>query len=190
MIRLTTLLLLAATPAAAHGTLPGGGGFYAGLLHPFLAGDHLLVLIGVGILLGRLGLRRPLLGLLTGLIAGYGATLLQLGSLQPAILLLALAIGGVLAAAVRLNAWMVIAVAMIAGLLVGADTDGPAGATAIIAYAGVTAAVFLIVLNAMALAHFGAGKLNGVPLRVAGSWIAAAAILVLAFLAREVIGVA
>jgi urease accessory protein len=190
MIRLAALLLLAASPAAAHGTLPGGGGFYAGAAHPFLAGDHLLLLIGLGVLLGRLGLRRPLLGLLAGLVTGFGLTLLHLGPLQPAILMLAVVIGGVLAAAIRINGLTAIVIATIAGLLIGADTDGPTGGTAIIAYAGVTAAVFLIVLNSMALAHYGGGRLNGVPLRVAGSWIAAAAILVLAFLARGAVGVA
>jgi urease accessory protein len=190
MIRLAALLLLAATPATAHGTLPGGGGFVSGMAHPFLAVDHLLLLIGLGILLGRLGPRRPLLGLLAGLVTGFGLTLLQFGPMQPVILMLALIIGGVLAAAIRINDLTAIFVATTTGLLIGADTDGPAGSTVIIAYAGVAAAVFLIVLNCMALAHYGSGKLNGVPLRVAGSWIAAAAILVLALLARGALGVA
>ncbi len=185
MIRLAALLLLAATPAAAHGTLPGGGGFAAAFAHPFVAGEHLLLLVGLGALLGRTGARRPLLGLLAGLAGGFGLTLLQLGPLQPAILMLALVIGGVLAAAIPVSGMATIGVALVAGLLIGADTDG---STAAIAYAGVTAAVCLIVLNTMALARLGATGLNGVPLRVAGSWIAAAAILVLAFVVRESLG--
>ena len=68
--------------------------------------------------------------------------------------------------------------------------QGPSGDAALIAYAGVIAGVLLIVLNAMALGRYGATALNGVPLRVAGSWIAAAAILMLAFLSRATIGAA
>jgi urease accessory protein len=179
MIRLAVLALLSATPAAAHGTLPGGDGFYSGAAHPFLAADHLLLLAGLGALLGRTGQRRPLIALLIALITGYALT--SPVSLQPAILILALVIGGLLAAASPISPAFSIGIAAATGLMVGADTDGSTG---LVAFAGATIAVFLIVLNAMALAHVAAPRLNGVPLRVAGSWIAAAAILVLAFLMR------
>jgi urease accessory protein len=187
MIRRAVLLLLAATPANAHGTLPGGGGFAAGLTHPFIAVEHLLVLLGLGAVLGRQGVRGPVVGLLCGLIAGLAVTLLQLGGLQPAILILALVMGAVLAAAIPVGPTIRMALAITSGFLVGADTDGAAGPPATIAFAGVTFGVLLIVLNAMALAQYGANRLNGVPLRVAGSWIAAATILVLAFLSRGVV---
>jgi hydrogenase/urease accessory protein HupE len=186
MIRLATLLLTAG-PAAGHGTLPGAGGFQAGVAHPFAAGEHLLLLLGLGALLGRQGQRRPLIGLLAGLTCGLGLTPLHLGPMQPAILMLALVTGGVLAAAIPVGNRAMTAVALAAGLLVGADTDG---GTTIAAEAGVLAGVFLIVLNAMALAHLGAGRLRGVPLRVAGSWVAAAAILVFAFVLRNALGAA
>lgn len=76
---------------------------------------------------------------------------------------------------------------MASGLLVGADTDTDGSAAAL---AGAAAGVLLIVLNAMALAQFGAARLNAVPLRVAGSWIAAAAALLLALLLRTASGAA
>lgn len=71
MIRLAALGLLAANPATAHGTLSGAEGFPAGLAHPFLAGEQPLLLAGLGALIGRLGRRRPLAGLLVGLGAGW-----------------------------------------------------------------------------------------------------------------------
>jgi hydrogenase/urease accessory protein HupE len=181
MIRPAVLALISASPAAAHGTLPGGGGFYAGAAHPFLAADHLLLLIGLGVLMGRTAARAALIPLIAALVAGFAAATLHLGPLQPAILILALVTGGLLSAAIPVSPAMLGLIAAAAGLLVGADTDG---ATAILAYAGVIIAACLIVLNSMALAHLGAPRLNGVPLRVAGSWIAAAAILILAFLLR------
>jgi urease accessory protein len=186
MIRPVILLLLAATPANAHDTLPGAGGFSAGFAHPFLAVEHLLLLLGLGAVLGRQGGRGALLGILGGLLAGFGLTPLQSGALQPVILMLALVMGAVLAAAIPLGSACLFALAAATGLLVAADTDGPAGAQGLIALAGVTAGVFLITLNAMAIAQQGTHRLNGVPLRVAGSWIAAAAILVLAFQLRGV----
>lgn len=181
IIRRALPMALAASPAFAHGTLPGGGGFYAGAAHPFLAGDHLLLLFGLGILLGRAGRRTPLIALLGALSAGFATTTLLPVPLQPAILMLALVVGGLLAAAIPVRPAILGLLAIATGLLVGADTDG---SNTIIAYAGVTVAVVLIVLNSMALAYVGAGLLNGVPLRVAGSWISAAAILVLAFFLR------
>jgi urease accessory protein len=182
MIRLVALALCAASPAAAHGSLPVGDGFASGVAHPFLAGEHLLLLVGLGALLGRQDSRRPLPGLVAGLICGLGLALLQPGPMRPAILVLALGIGGVLAAALRVEAGVLTVIALAAGLFIGADTDG---STTIAAFAGVVAGVFMIVLNSMALARYGAARPGGVPLRIAGSWIVAVAILLLAFLLRE-----
>jgi urease accessory protein len=196
MIRLTPLmLLLLASPAAAHGTLPGANGFAAGFVHPFVAVEHLLLLMGLGILIGRQFTRRPLIGLLMGLCAGFGAAMLAAAAiltvpLLPMILTLALVIGGLLAANCRLNGVTLISFSGLVGLVVGADTDGPGDASALIVYGGTLMGVMAIVLNAMAAAQFGAGRLNGIPLRVAGSWIAAAAVLILAFLLRQALEIA
>ena len=185
MIRLGVLFALLAGPAAAHGTLPGGHGFAAGFAHPFVATEHLLALLALGILIGRQNTRRPLAGLLAGLIAGFGVGLLALGTLQPLILLSAMVTSSVLAANLRLSDPIVTGGAVIVGLTVGADTDG----LTMIAAAGTVTGVFAIVLNAMAAAQFAAPRLNGIPLRIAGSWIAAAALLILAFLLRPVLGI-
>lgn len=185
MIRLAVLFALLASPAAAHGTLPGGDGFAAGFAHPFVAAEHLLALLALGILIGRQATRRPLPGLLAGLIAGFGAGLLALGTLQPLILLIGLVTGIVLAANLQLSDFIVTGCALIVGLTVGADTDG----LTMIAAAGTVTGVFAVVLNAMAAAEFAAPRLNGIPLRIAGSWVAAAALLILAFLLRPVLGV-
>ena len=63
MFRLVLLLVMLGLPAQAHGTLPGGGGFYSGALHPLVAIEHLLLLLTGGLILGRDGLRWPLLAL-------------------------------------------------------------------------------------------------------------------------------
>jgi urease accessory protein len=182
MIRLAALLLLLASPAAAHGNLPGGGGFATGFVHPFVATEHLLVLMALGLLMGRQAMRLPLIGLLGGFATGvaFGAVMPP----QALILCAALGFGALISVNLRLPAFALIMLAGVTGWMVGADTDGITGATALMAFAGAVGGLLMIVLNSMAVGQIAAGHLNGVPLRVAGSWIAAAAMLVLAFLLR------
>lgn len=191
MIWCTFPLLLLASPAVAHGTLPGASGFAAGFAHPFVAIEHLLLLIAVGTLIGRQLSRRPLIGLLPGLMAGFGIAWLPFGVVMadlPAILLLTLVIGALLAANLRLSDPMVIGLTTVAGLAVGAQTEGATGPAALMARSGTVLGVLAIVLNSMAAAQYGASRLGDIPLRVAGSWIAAATLLILAFLLRGGLG--
>lgn len=75
-----TLLVLAATPAAAHTGLASthGGGFFEGVAHPFFGMDHLLAMVGVGVWAGSQGgaylWRVPLLFLICMIVGGiFGA---------------------------------------------------------------------------------------------------------------------
>jgi urease accessory protein len=194
MIRLGVLLaaMLAASPAGAHGTLPGGGGFYAGLAHPFLAIDHLLVLIATGLAVAQGGQRHALAVLTLGLLAGLVLARLGLGvaSLQPIILILALVIATALAVARPLPRAVLPVLASAAGLGIGMDTDVPFVTIpqGLIACGGVVIGVLVIVLNAMVLGSTGQRLFDGLPLRIAGSWIMAASIMVLAFMLRGVMG--
>ena len=177
------------TPAGAHGTLAGGGGFYAGAMHPFLAWEHLLLLIGLGLLLGR---KRPVdrwplvflaVGLASGLVMGFGGVVWSGTAI--AVLVGGVAAGLCLALAVPLPRAAGAGAGMAIGLAVGVDTGvpvDPGTVPAAVWYAsgGLFVAVFLIVLNAMALAN-AAGTRYAIVLRVAGSWIAAATLMVLAF---------
>lgn len=186
--------LLWAAPALAHGTLPNGGGFYAGLLHPFLASEHLLLLIGLGLLLGRQPRQPaqvPLAGL--ALALGAGLALTDAGdatTVAAAVILVgAVAAGGALAAAQPVPALVLTGIAAAAGLAIGFDTGVPApmqgsGLGAVVPYAGVFVGVFLVTLNTMALASVAWRPPYTIALRVAGSWIVAAAVILLALIAR------
>lgn len=177
------LSVLVAGPAAAHGSLPGGSGFLAGALHPFIAVEHLLLLVSLGLLSGRLppqrrssGFASVGLGLLAGLALGEPGLA---GSVAPsAILLLALAGGLLLAFALSLPG-VVPVLAALAGLAVGVDTD-VARAVAPAPAMGVIVGAYLIVLNAAALSALAKGPPSAVAVRVAGSWIAAVALMLLA----------
>jgi urease accessory protein len=176
-------------PVWAHGNLPGGNGFQAGFAHPFVAADHLLCLIALGLLIGPTNSRWPLAAFLAGLAAGTAVVGKFALPVQPLLMGLVL-IGGVALMARQAVAPPVLYLgAAFAGALIGFDTDPPAqGGDTVLRLAGSVTAMGLILLNAMALSCVLAGWLGGVPLRVAGSWLIAAAVLVLAFLLRGPLG--
>ncbi len=182
LARLTCLLILFALPVQAHGTLPGGGGFYSGALHPLVALEHLLVLLAGGLILGRDGLRRPLWALAIGLGAGLWFAGLAVG-LQVVPLAVTLGLGAVLALQIRLTDWVLVPVLLGVGLAVGLDTDLPP-LNLEIAALGVVVGAFLITLNAFALGSVLSGSRAAVALQVAGAWMLAAALMVLALQMR------
>lgn len=182
---------LAAGPAAAHGGLPGGEGFLPGLLHPFVAIEHLLLLLALGLLAGQgpparrgAGFAAVGLGLLAGL-AGTRGGLSEPSVVAPTILGLGCVAGCLLALAPgRPPRLLLPLLAAAAGLAVGLDTDAaPAGvpwAVVAGAVAGVLVGAYLIVLDAAALAVAAARPPFAIAVRVAGSWIAAIALMLLA----------
>ena len=190
-------LALMPDAALAHGTLAGGGGFYAGLAHPFLAWEHTILLVGLGLSLGALGrlwARSPLWGLLIGL--GMGLALgpfLGFAGSGTAVLLLAIVIGAALALALRLPVAVLTVLAVGTGAAVGLDTGMPIppNMTAVEVYApyfGVVVGAYLIVLNAMALSSVATRPPFTIAVRMAGSWIIAIALMVLALHLRQFTG--
>jgi urease accessory protein len=159
--------------------------FLAGLLHPLLAPAHALALIGLAALAGSAKQRSGsvavfALGLVGGLVAvasGVGET--------PAndLLLAAAALCGLATAALpRVPAWIPVLSAPVVGAAIGLDSPPEVislrDAALMLAGVGCGGTVAFTFLAAIAAA---AARLwQGVPLRVAGSWIAAIAVLVLA----------
>lgn len=180
---------LTATAAHPHGASPNGGGFYAGALHPILALEHLLLLLAMGLLLGREsdGLARPpvvalAMALAAGLAlgrAGLAWPTAPLGILAGAVLA-----GLGVAAGARPGDPAMALLAAVAGLATGLDAGLPPIAAVDVAtwapYAGLFVGTFLIVLNAMALASAASQPSYRIAVRVAGSWITAAAVMMLA----------
>ena len=192
-------LVLAPQVASAHGSLAGGGGFYAGLEHPFLAWEHTILLIGLGLVLGGVGrfaARLPLWSLLVGLGLGLAfAPLPGLAGAGPAVLLLAVGTGAALVLGLRLPVAVLAVLALCCGAAVGLDTGvpPPPNMTAVEVYApylGVVVGVCLIVLNAMAVASVAVRPPFTIAVRMAGSWIIAIALMVLALHVRQLTGAA
>jgi urease accessory protein len=179
----TPVAAMLPTAALAHGNLPGTGGFAAGFAHPFIATEQTLVLIATGLMLGSADRRLPLAFLLAGLAAGLALSPLPEATARLLALFAALAAGAAVALASAIPLAPAGAAALLAGAAVGVGTDlpGPDAALAatLPAAAGVAAGVMLIVLNAMAFARCRLGR--GLGRRIGGSWIAAAAMMLLAF---------
>ena len=178
MILGTLLLLLLAGPAAAHGTLPGGTGFQAGALHPVVALDHLLALLGTGLAVGRAEGRGAVATGVSALFAGLALGLLRGAVPAPgagAILLVAFVLGALLLWGRALPIGVIAPPVLLLGWAIGADTDIGAA----VAGAGLFVAAGLIVLNMAALSQWAGARWPVLP-RIAGSWFLAIALMVLA----------
>lgn len=187
-------LLLAPGQVAAHGGLPGGGGFYSGLAHPIVAVEQLLGLLGFGLLAGQMSgayARLPLLVLAVGLGAGMAMGVVY-DNAEPLMLGIALVFGGFLSAALKIPIWGMAISAGLTGWMIGIDTDVPAPTAADLVgtyapFAGVFVGVFLIALNAAALSSVALRPVPRIAVRIGGSWIAAIALMVLTLRLRAVV---
>jgi hydrogenase/urease accessory protein HupE len=184
-------LAFAATPAHAHLVETGFGAFYDGIVHVVLTPADLLVVVALALLAGQRGTRAARWALLAlpgaWLAGGSIGAVFPADATMPALTTLTFGLAGALVALnVRLPVGVVAAFAAAAGLLhgyVNGVTMAPGGASAL-GLAGAVAAVSC--LFAILAAHV---TTMGVPwtriaVRVAGSWLSAAGILMLGWLAR------
>lgn len=169
-------------PAAAHNALGDSGPFVSGLLHPLIVPAHILILIAFALWLGRQAgdaIRRAVISFAVALIAGLIAGTLR--SLPPAIPLAAALLCGTLAAwGPQLSARVAAMIAVTVAALIGFDTaeDDVAAAS------GVWTGAHLIVLNVVALSMRAQAPWMMIATRVAGAWIAAIALMLLALSLR------
>lgn len=185
---------LASASALAHSPIPGIGIFYSGALHPFISPAHLVALLALGLAIGQRAqrgaadlalLKPPLLALLAATVAALAITLAGVWGdpdTDRVLLVLAAATGMAVAAAwgPPLPVLMALAGAVaVAVLIASAPTgvDAAARRTSLIGTSAVT--VFLVSYVAVMVAVAQRAWLH-IAVRVFGSWLAAAALLVLA----------
>ncbi len=113
-----SIVILTATPAAAH--LPPGeyGSFLAGVTHPLFGLDHVLAMIAVGLWAAQIGGRalwQVPTAFVIAMMAGFGGALagIPLLLVEPMVLASIIALGTVVALALRPAPW--IAMAAVAG---------------------------------------------------------------------------
>lgn len=179
------------TPAHAHLVETGFGAFYDGLAHVALTPPDLLVVLALALLAGLRGTRAarhaffllPLAWLAGGLVGSHWSALAGSPALTTVTFLAA---GALVAANARLQdallAALVVAAGLLHGLVNGATLSaGGASATALAGTVTGTALVTAIVSAEVTALR---AAWQRVVVRVAGSWIAAAGLLMLGWLLR------
>lgn len=182
----TVALFLLPAAAIAHSPIKGLDNFYAGFLHPLFVPAHLLPILVLGILFGQQGparLQAAIIVFLAAVVSGLTATLLSPGWSVELVLLIGAAATGVLVAlAIPLPVVTYVALAALLGLMVGIDSaqDDLSGRGLLAALLGTCIGAYLLLLYAMVFADFFSRRdWQRIGLRIAGSWIAASALLVL-----------
>jgi urease accessory protein len=185
------LLALLAGNAEAHSTVKGVGDLYAGLLHVLTALEHVLPFIALSLLAGQRGLKAQAEGVLlvfpVALMVGASAALwlppihgLALFNIASAILL-----GALVAAAWTLPMWLFYGLVVLFGLSHG-FANGEAINDSIKAYLFILgvglAGVAILAYGTLMVDYLLKRKIGWITIavRVAGSWIAAIGVLVLA----------
>ncbi len=187
-------LCVGAAPAGAHSPIQGIGNFYNGALHPIVSAPHLLALLALGLMVGQEVQRAaegdrgrrveaPFIALLGALALGLAGHRLA-GDPDTDLVLLALAVGLGLSVAA---AWapprgLLLAVTAATGLAV-AVASGPSqleGAARWTHLVGVLGVVMLVCAYVAVLVAAARLAWLRIAVRVVGSWLAAAALLVLA----------
>jgi urease accessory protein len=162
-------------------------GFAAGFGHPLLAPAHLLSLIGLGLLAGGASLRARIAimaAFALGLAGGLGAIASGVGETPANDVLFVVAgvCGATAALGMPVSVWLAALAAVVVGCAVGLDSPPDAvllrEAVWTLIGAGCGAATALALMTGAAALVRWVGL--AIALQVAGSWLAAIAVLVLA----------
>jgi urease accessory protein len=194
----TVLLLVAAlcvlpVKAVAHSPVEGMNEFYNGVIHPLLVPSHLLLILATGLFLGQRGPRENRLALPAFFLASVAGLLLT-GSVWAAVVAESLVLTGTLAiglaTAIGRTAPLPLypAAGAFAGFFLGLDStpDSLAGRERVLALAGTGVGLNLWLIYACGIADFFSRKpWQRIGLRIAGSWLAASSLLVLALTASS-----
>ena len=180
-------LLALPTHALAHAGHEHAAGIWAGLAHPFGGADHVLAMVGVGVLAGLIGgaarWRLPAafvaamaVGAMAGL-AGLGAGGVLEHGIAGSVLVIGLAIAAFRRIGPAMGGALVAACALFHGIAHGAELPAGAGAAAYVAgFVAGTAALHLAGLGiAMALSALREDAARGA--RITGAAIAVAGLV-------------
>ena len=181
---------LLAVPAQAHGVVPGIGAFYNGALHPLATPAQLMALLALGLLVGQhmqastnAAAKAPLLGLLVALLVGL---LLHRVAGDPdteRVLLVLAPVMGIATAAARslpIPALAALAAATGAAVALGSGPEGVDGKDRWLMLAGSGFASLLTSSYVAVMVSMARPAWLKIAVRVVGSWITAASLLVLA----------
>ncbi len=177
--------------ALAHTIVAGGSGFEGGLLHPLLVPSHTISLLTLGLMIGRLDraaqLRLIAIFMAASAIASVAIARAYAADNAETVLLAAAVAGGLLTAAgLRAPFAIVAALVLTTGIALQFDSV-PATISAsetLLALAGAALAATTILVAAGSVAASAWRPWQIIAIRIAGSWSAAIAALLLALALR------
>lgn len=190
---LGVIIALGATvePALAHAPIKGIGAFYNGMLHPLFVPGHLLALLGIGLLFGQHAPTASRVGWIAFVLALWSALALGqfLGATVPVMLLLlvALAAGLLVALGQPIPGLATTVLAVAAGIGIGIDSmpEPLTRKEALLALGATGVGAVLIVSYIGGITAWLREPWQRIGIRVAGSWTAASALLVLVLVLTE-----
>jgi hypothetical protein len=181
--------------AQAHMTVQGMNHFTTGALHPLMTPAHVLVLLGLGLCVGQhppLKLKLPLgvFAVASALALALTATGWVAGVHQAILAGIALSAGAVVSIGKAIPLWARAVFCAAGALAIGLDSavDNATGLAAASTLLGTWLALILCVLNGAHYVSLAAEKNKqwvNIGIRVAGSWIVAISLLVIAFALRR-----
>ncbi len=194
VLPLAILFLALGADARAHTTMPGAGDFVNGMLHPVTVPAHVLILLGFGIALGQrkpfkpahtLAVFAPCAAIALALTVRFNFTIPQ-----PALIGVALCAGTLVAIGRQLPfiAWAVLVAAGAAGMALDSGVENGGGATEVRMLVGTLVGLTVLFFTTAfytSLALEQKKKWLDIGLRIAGSWIVAISLLMLAFALRK-----
>ena len=178
--------ILAATPALAHPAPLGIGGFWGGVLHPLFVVDHVIAGLALGLLMGSQQRWRwlPPVGYAGGIAVGLAVMMSGLVPLYANEIILGIAMiaGMLVALALPLPQWLGAAVAGIFGVAIALDSppDVLSVSEANLMLLGTAIGATAFVIAVWQAVRHARARWARIGVRIAGSWIAAAAIMALA----------
>jgi hypothetical protein len=187
--RVSVAVTLVASPglAEAHAPIEGLGTFYGHLIDPFVAPSHGLLLIAAALICGQQGRGRARIGVIALFIAfAIGSIVAQArivdGVREQILLCVALVIGCAVIFDRRIPSFVIAVATAGAGLSIGLDveTGGASQREAVLAFAGISTGVVYLTIVIVGLTVGLTKHWHRVGIRIAGSWIVAASVLVLA----------
>ena len=173
--------------AEAHSPINGIGTFYGHFLHPLAVPSQALLLIAAALLLGQQDRKGARVGLVTlglGFVAGLmvSSAGVVAGVREQLLLSGALIVGGAVCLGRRIPISLTTLAAAGAGIALGLDSapDSSSPREALLAFAGLVTGVLYLTTLISGLTVGLTKSWQRVGVRIAGSWIVAASVLVLA----------
>lgn len=182
-------LLVTAQKVFAHGAFKGIGSFYGGVLHPAVVPAHLIALLAIGLFVGQRGWDYTVKALplfIAACVVGLALSRAGIEQVAQIVLLAGAAIAGVLVAGdVRVPAGLGLMLMAVVGFVVALDSapDALAGADRFAALAGTCIGVSAAFIWISGPVTSLTSRWQHLGIRVAGSWVSASALLVLALAA-------